>query len=165
MTLIIETGAQIAGSNTYVSDTEYVAYAAARGKTIGSDAAAREIELIKSMDFIESHRDQFKGCKVAFDQSLQWPRNSVWIDGYPVDFDAIPDELKNAQMESAIAINSFELLNTGKTQNVKKERLGQLEVEYFDGGSWEDSRADTVDVYLNVLLKTSATGINARAFR
>ena len=165
MTLIVETGTKVANSNTYVSNTEYVVYAADRGKTIGSSATAREIELIKAMDFIEGHREQFKGFKVSFDQSLQWPRNSVWIDGFPVDFDVIPEELKRAQMEAAIAINTFELLNTGKTQNVRSERLGQLEVEYFDGGSWEDSRADTVDVYLNVLLRNASTGINATAFR
>ena len=98
MTLIIETGAKVAGSNTYVSDAEYVAYAAARGKSIGVDATAREIELIKSMDYIEGHRSEFKGIKVAFDQSLQWPRTGVYIDNYQIDSDVIPQELKNAQM-------------------------------------------------------------------
>ena len=165
MTLIVEDGTQVANSNTYVSDIEYSAYAAARGKTIGSDSVAREIELIKAMDYIESHRRQFKGNKVAFDQSLQWPRYSVFIDGFSIDSDAIPQELKNAEMETAIAINSFEVLNSGANQNVKSEELGQMKVEYFNGGSWNDSQLETVAVYLDVLLDSSGIGISATVSR
>ena len=165
MTLIIEDGSQVTNSNTYVDDAEYVAYAAARGKTIGLDATAREVELILSMDYIESFRDQFKGDKTAFDQALQWPRHSVYIDGFPIDFDSIPQELKDAQMEAGIVNNSTTLLKTGTNQNIQSEKLADMEVSYFSGGSWESVQTDSIDVKLNVLLKTSSTGVNAWAFR
>ena len=165
MTLILEDGSGVTNSNTYVDDAEYVAYALARGKTIGSDATAREIELIKSMDFLEGHRDVFKGMKTEFDQSLQWPRSGVFIDSFQVDFDSIPEELKRAQMESAIILNSTEILKTGDVQNVSKEQLDVLSVEYFNGGSWTNARQETVSAYLNVLLITSSIGVNARVFR
>jgi hypothetical protein len=165
MALIVEDGTQVAGANSYVSDAEYVAYASARGKTIASTATLREIELIKSMDYIESHRRQFKGQKVAFDQSLQWPRYSVFIDGFSIDSDAIPDELKNAQMETGIAYNSFEVLSTGSNQNVASEKLDTLEVSYFNGGSWSTPQLETVDVYLEVLLDTSSIGISGLVSR
>ena len=165
MTLIIEDGTQVASSNTYVTDAEYVAYAAARGKTIGTTATLREIELIKAMDYIESHRRQFKGIKVAYDQSLQWPRYSVFIDGFDIDSDAIPDELKNAQMETAIAYNSIEVLTTGANQNVQSESMGELSVSYYSGGSWQSPQLETVSVYLDVLLDSSAVGVSARVSR
>ena len=165
MALIIEDGSQVANSNTYVSDGEYVAYAAARGKAIGATAGAREIELIKAMDYIEGHRSEFKGSKVISTQSLQYPRLGVYIDGFIVDSDEIPSELENAQMEAAIIIFSTELLNTGATSDIKLEKVDVLEVEYFQGGSWETTRTDTVDVYLNVLLRGGGSGINARGVR
>ena len=158
MTLIIEDGSQVASSNSYVTDAEYVAYAAARGQTIGSDATAREIELIKAMDYIEGHRASFKGDKVAFDQSLQWPRGGVWLDGFQIDSDDIPQELKNAQMEAGAILNGTELLVTGETKNVASEKVDVIERSYFNGGSWSTIRTDTVDVYLDVLLKNSGFG-------
>lgn len=160
MTLIVEDGTEVANANTYVSDGEYVAYAAARGKTIASSAANREIQLIKSMDYIEGHRAKFKGCKNTRDQPLQWPRYNVTIDGYWVDNDEIPEELKEAQMEAAIFINSSEILKSGTIQNIQREKLDKLEVAYFSGGSYEVSRTDTVDAKLNVLLKSGSFGLN-----
>jgi len=152
MTLLVEDGTIIAGANTYVDDAEYVAYAATRAKTIGSDATAREAELIKAVDYIESHRMRFKGVKDTRDQPLQWPRVSVWLDGYQLDSNEIPEELKRAQMETAIIINSDEVLNTGAFQNVQSESIGDLSVSYFNGGSWQSTQKATVDVYLNPLL-------------
>jgi len=165
MALTKEDGTQVANSNTYVSDADYVAYAAARGKTIAATEILREVELIKAMDFIESHRRQFKGLKVAFDQSLQWPRFSVFIDGFDIGSDVIPQELQNAQMETAIAYNAFEVLNTGTNQNVQSESIGELSVSYFNGGSWETPQLETINVYLEVLLNTSSIGISALVSR
>lgn len=158
MALVIEDGTQVASSNTYVSDAEYVAYAAARGKTIGSDATAREIELIKSMDYLEGHRDRFKGDKVTSTQSLQWPRTGVWIDSFQIDSDSIPQELKNAQMEAAIITNATELLQQGEVKDVQSEKVDVIERSYFNGGSWSTIRTDTVDAYLDALLKNSGFG-------
>ena len=165
MALIVEDGSIVTGANTYVTDAEYVAYAAARGKTIASTAANREIQLIKAMDYIESHRAKFKGTKFSQDQALQWPRYGVYIDSYYLDSDAIPVELKSAQMEAAIFINSSEILKSGTTQNIQREKLASLEIAYFSGGSYEVTRTDTVDAYLDVLLKAGSNGINFNVSR
>ena len=166
MTLIIEDGSLVSGANSYVSDAEYVAYAAARGKSIGLDATAREIELIKAMDYIEGHRAKFKGDKFTEEQALQWPRAFVQIDGFYIDTDEIPVDLKNAQLAAASILNTEDLLLTGSNQNIQREKLDKLEVAYFSGGSYETVRTETVDVYLNSLLKAAGgAGINAQAFR
>jgi hypothetical protein len=152
MALIVEDGSIVANANSYVSDADYTAYAAARGKTIGASAAIRDQELILAMDYIESHRAQFQGSKVSSAQALQWPRTGAYIDGFAIGSDEIPQELKSAQIEAAILANSTALLPSGNTQNVQSEKLGELQISYFQNGSWETLRTDSIDVYLDVLL-------------
>lgn len=163
MTLIIETGLIVPNANSYVSDAEYVEYAAARGRTIGADAPAREIELNKAMDYLESFRDRFKGTKVSRDQPLQWPRVSVFIDGYQTDSNEIPDELKSAQMEMAYQAKTLELAPSGKFQNVQSQKLGTLAVSYFNGGSYRGVQLKSVMQFLNELLNNSNGNRTVRA--
>ena len=153
MSLIVEDGSQVANANTYVSDLEYTTYAAARGLTVGIDAATREIELIKAMDFIESHRDVFKGIKTNYNQALQYPRSDVYIDGYSTGSDTIPDALKNAQIEAAAS--TIDLLKTGDSQNIQKEKVGDIEVSYFSGGSFETARSERVNIHLDILINSN----------
>lgn len=163
MTLIVEDGSEVAGANTYISDDDYTTYAAARGLVVGIDAPAREVELIKAMDYIESHRRQFKGLKITDTQPLQWPRVAVWVDSFPVDSDEIPQELKNAQAEAAAAISaSIDPLRNEDTQNIKREKVeGAVEVEYFEGGSWTSPRLDRADAQLRPLLKNVGMVVRA----
>ncbi len=85
------------------------------------------------MDYIESL--SFIGMKRLYNQSLQWPRVYVMIDGYYINSDVIPNELKKAQMQAACDIDiGNDPLNT-TTQGVKRERVDVIEVEYMDGSS------------------------------
>jgi hypothetical protein len=154
MALIVENGTIVSGSNTYVSDAEYVTYAEERGYTIGAFGGAREIELTKAMDYLESLRDRFKGTKVSRDQPLQWPRVSVFIDGYQTDSIILPDELKKAEMELAYLSTKFNLVPSGKVQNVQTQQLGTLSVSYFNGGSYQGVQLNSVDQFLNELIKS-----------
>lgn len=154
MALIVEDGTKVTGANSYVSDADYVAYAAARGVTIGADATTRKQELIKAMDFLESYRDEFKGTKLTRDQALQWPRYEVWIDSYAIDSDTIPDELKNAQMEAAILSITTSLSPSGSVQNVQSESIGNLSVSYYSGGSWQTVQHKNVDRFLGALINS-----------
>jgi hypothetical protein len=166
MALIVEDGSIVPGANTYVTDAEYVAYAKARGQSIGEGGSAREVQLIRAMDYIESFRKRFQGDKVRFDQPLQFPRSNVYIDDYFSDYTTIPKELKNAQMEAGILLNATDILKSGSIQNIQKEKLDVLEVSYFDGGSFESVRTDTIDIFLNILLINGGnSGINARVVR
>lgn len=151
MTLVVEDGTIVSGANSYVSDSDYTTYAAARGKTIGTSATIREQELILAMDYIESHRSQFKGLKVSSTQPLQWPRSGVYIDGFLIASDEIPTDLKSAQIEAAILASSTALLPSGSTQNVQSEKLGEMQITYFQNGSYETLRTDSIDIYLQPL--------------
>ena len=154
--LIIEDGSNVAGANSYVTDAQYISYAASRGLTIGSDSVSREIELIRSMDYLFSREEGLQGMqgeRTTGTQENVYPRQNVYIRNIRFASDAIPIELKNAQMEGGIAANTQSLLINSTSQNVAKEKLATLEVEYFSGGSWENVRLDRVINYLKPLLK------------
>ncbi len=125
MAIVVENGSIVSGANSYVTTTELVAYATARGITLVAD----EEELLhKAMDYIESL--SYKGIKKTRDQALQWPRAYVVIDGYVFNSDAIPQQLKNGEMEAAIAIDQDEdPLQTAPRQTVR-EKVDVIEVQY-----------------------------------
>ena len=164
--LIIEDGTGVANSNSYASDAELKAYASLRGKTVPDTQPQRESLLVLAMDYIEGFRYQLKGAKTVYTQSLQWPRVGVYIDGYQIDSDSIPQEIKSAQMEAALIGVSTDLFKTGDTSNLASFSVeGVYSETYHQGGSWETVRTDTVDVLLNVLLNNSSSGINAKGIR
>jgi hypothetical protein len=160
--LIVETGAGIIGSNTFITDAEYVAYAAARNLTIGADAPAREIELILAVDYLTSIEQRFKGTRVESDQSLLYPRRNVIIFSDLFDQDSIPIQLKNSQAEAAAASNGQSLLTNETNQNVKRNRLDTLEQEFFEGGSWSVARLDRVNAALKELVIAGGFGRTVR---
>lgn len=132
MTIVVEDGTVVSGANSYVSEAEFTTFYTARNTTLSGDYTNEEL-LTLAMDYIESLR--YKGVKRIYDQDLQWPRVDVYIDGYYNDVDNIPKELKNGQMQAAIAIdagNSPQQLSPRKTV---REKVGELEVEYASGSS------------------------------
>ena len=130
MAITVETGAIVTGANSYVSTTDFTAYAAARGVTLTSGA---ETLLIQAMDYIESL--SYIGMKSTSTQPLQWPRINVYIDGYLFADDDIPQELINAQMQVGMAIDVGNGPLTTVARSTKRELVGGLEVEYMDGAA------------------------------
>jgi hypothetical protein len=152
MALVIEDGTGVSGANSFVTDAEYVAYAAARALTVASTADLREIELIKSMDYLFSKEPNMKGQRTLDAQENVYPRQDVFIRGVLLGNNAIPTELKNAQMEGGSAANGFDLLVNGSETDDKRQKLDTLEIEFFEGGSWAIARTERIDNYLKPLL-------------
>ena len=150
--LIIEDGSQVAGSNSFLTDAEYVSYAAARGLTIGVDAPTREIELILAVDYLTSIESRFKGTRVESDQSLLYPRRNVIIFSDLFDQDSIPIQLKNSQAEAAIAANSQLLLTNETNENIQSEKVDVISRSFFEGGSWAVARLDRVNAAIRELV-------------
>lgn len=130
MTIVVENGSIVANANSYVSEAELTAYALARAVTLTSD---EEVLLIKAMDYIDTQ--SYKGVKYTRDQPLQWPRVNVWLDGYIVDANTIPQLLKNAQMEAAISID----VGTDPLADIPRLEssvtVGPISVSYEKGGN------------------------------
>lgn len=127
MALIIETGSIVTGANSYTTTTELTDFATARGITISGDP---EQLLLKAMDYLETL--SFIGLKKTRDQPLQWPRSGVWIDAYDFPDDEIPQELKNGQIEIALAEDAgngpLQVIEPG----IKREKFDVFETEYQD---------------------------------
>ena len=127
-TIVVEDGSQVSGANSYASEAELATYAADRGVTISGTAA---VLLIQAMDYIEGH--DFIGMKYSDSQSLLWPRYGVYLFGYYVSTDSIPELLKEALMEVALGIDAGNNPLSSLDRSVKKEKVGPVEVEYMDG--------------------------------
>lgn len=130
MTIIVEDGSIVTGANSYVTELELTAFATARGVALTAD---EEVLLISAMDYIESL--SFKGYKISRDQPLQWPRVSVIVDGFNLDSNSIPQDLKNGLMQCAIAIDQGNNPLQDAPRSTKREKVGELEVEYMDSAS------------------------------
>jgi hypothetical protein len=127
MAIVVEDGSVVTGANSYVSEATLTTFAADRGITLTSD---EDELLIKAMDYIENL--YYKGLKKTKDQPLQWPRYNVYVDGFWIDSDTIPQQLKDGQMQCAIAIDQGNDPLQDISRDVKRERVGELEVEYSD---------------------------------
>lgn len=128
MAIVVEDGSIVTGANSYVTEAELTTYATARGVTLTIDT---EQLLIRAMDYIEGL--SYKGIKLTDAQPLQWPRSGVVVDRYAVDIDEIPDELKNGEMEAALAIDNGQdqLADIGRVK--QSATVGPISVDYVIG--------------------------------
>lgn len=133
MVLTPETGSGTAGANTYATVAELRVFAEARGQTVPQASADCEAMLIRAMDYLLGFESRWKGCRVKKDQPLAWPRVGACQHGYPIDYDTIPQELKNAQMALAIEAKAADLLPTRtpeKPGGIKRDTIGPLTQEF-----------------------------------
>ena len=156
MAVTVEDGSGVANSDSYATRDEYIAYAAAVGTTI-ADAEAADQELITAARFIDQHEVNLKGYRVARDQSMAWPRNSVIIEGWAWGSDEIPRQLKLCQMAYALDVNAGDdLWNRGANPNLvaRKEKVDVIDVEYAvrDGEGQKSTKTSKGDTWLNMLL-------------
>ena len=136
MAIVVEDGSIVTGANSYITEAELTAYATARGVTLTGNT---EQLLIESMDYIESQN--FKGIKSTEGQPLQWPRYDVVVDGYLISNDEIPQLLKDAEAETAMAIDIDNNPLDDIARVTLKETVGPISVEYSDNG-----QADTINL-------------------
>ena len=155
MALIIETGAIVANANSYTTDAELVAYAAARGVTIPVLEADRDILQIKAVDFINNNEQEMQGTRTSSEQELSFPRVGVCVHDFVIESNTIPPTLKKAQLEAAIVAYTQTLITSETLQNVSKEKVDALEVEYFSGGKRTRTNFSTVYNYLSPVLQDS----------
>lgn len=129
-TIVVEDGTEVSGANSYVTTAELATYADERGVTITGTAADL---LIQAMDYLE--QQNFKGVKNTSTQALQWPRYNVYIDSYYVTSTTIPQLLKDAECEIALAIDAGNNPLATIDRVARKEKVGPIEVEYAAGAS------------------------------
>jgi len=155
--LIIETGAIIAGANSYITATQAETLLNNVGQTFGDiPTVTIETNLLRACRYLESFRARYQGTKTDPTQALQWPRTNVKIDGYAIDNDVIPEDLKLAQALSALVENDGTTLQeTNNGQTILSESIaGAISVTYANNGaSGNVNNYPMVETYLSALLK------------
>lgn len=131
MALIVENGSSLPNANSYISLVDARAYALTIGLDLPVADQDCEAALLKAMPYIESF--EYQGHKADIEQALKFPRNQVYLYGYLLSNDVIPDILKKAQVTaSSLVYQGVDLLPTISGQFVKRERVGPIETDYSD---------------------------------
>lgn len=159
MTIIVETGAIVAGANAYGSLADAEIYHEDRLNTDWADAddETKEAAMLRATMGLESkYRERWIGYKsnhnsVTAPQFLAWPRKEdkdesltngyvladmtelTDFDGIEIEVNAIPLELKYAFFEVALIELSQPFLSTELSRDnmVKFERVDVIETEFF----------------------------------
>jgi hypothetical protein len=152
MPLVLEDGTGKTDSNTYVLEATFTQWLSDRGLTLAGDLTVDNL-LYQSADYLETL--QYIGNKKTQAQAMQWPRENVYIDGFAFSDNAIPQELIDAQMQTAYSIDQGEnpLATVGRA--TKREKVDVIEVEYQDNAS-STSIITAVNATLRKLLATNS---------
>lgn len=129
-----------ASSDSYITLVEWQDYWLARGidLTAHGHDSSHENNLRRAVDYID-RKHSFVGYKQYQTQALSWPRvTTLYVDGWPVNADTIPQDIKDAQAEIAYLIHEgldpFATVTTGATKSTTA-KAGPVETstEYFNG--------------------------------
>jgi hypothetical protein len=122
-------------TNSYITVAEYSAYADNFGWVIGNDTAAHEDQLRRATAYINRVYN-FVGQTQYQTQSMAWPRlTTQLIDGWPINPDVVPQDIKDAEAELAFLVHGgTDLMATvtgGSTRRTKsKAGIVETETEY-----------------------------------
>ena len=136
-----------------MSVSDFLARNQARGIILTGDNGSPEQCLLGAWDYMNSQ--DFIGYKKTKEQSGQWPRTDAWVDGFLLDDDEIPTQLVGAQIETAIAIDAGNSPLSNLERETKREKVGDVEVEYADGAK-EEAVIRSIDIHLRKLLNSSS---------
>ena len=136
MALVLETGAGVAGANSYADRTYADAYFTARGGNATWTALTNDQKdeaLIKATDYVESRfQMEFVSEKNKHINPLSWPRLPVYdrLGRVRYDSDDIPDDLKKAVCEYAVRASAAALVSDpsqGLEVTSSTKKIGPLE--------------------------------------
>jgi len=112
----------------YGTDSDLTTYASNRGITI---SGTESVLLTLAHDYIESL--DYIGEKTDEDQADQWPRKDAYVDGYEIDKDTVPQDVIDAEFQTAIAIDQGNSPFATITPRIKSETVDTISVEFQDG--------------------------------
>lgn len=166
MTIIVEDGSNVPNANSYVSLVDARGILNPLGQDLNANDTTAEQEILNAMNFIESFRERYQGFKTVIDQSLQWPRSGVVIDGNQINSDVIPQDLINGQVFAAYEFSQGNVLQptiNGRSR-ASAEVVNAVKVSYFDTGSIDGLLTyvrvnDSLNPLFNIFTMTTLTGL------
>lgn len=162
--VIVETGAIVAGADSWATRAELVEYAESVGITV-PDSSTSDVHLRVACEFINQHEANLLGARVQRDQPTAFPRYGLEINGFSYSSSEIPEILKKCQIEFAIDDHQgINLWNTPANPSLIKRRArveGAVDVEYAVGAAQQQSmtRVSRGRAYLQMLLRSDSRNI------
>lgn len=168
MTMTVETGAIVAGANSYATEAALDSYWTDRNVSLSSySTAEKEAALIIATQYVDNNYE-YRGTLADEDQPLVWPRSFV-VDARGRSYDAneIPQILKNAVFEYAYreltnadglqpdVDDTGELIS--KSTNLGGELVVSKSYRPGSGGYYGKRRYPQADKWLKPLIKQSMT--------
>jgi len=139
MALIVEDGTNVPGADSYISEADAITRAQTLGLDFPTDPNDAEVPLRRAAIYLEKYRNQYQGKKVFDDQSLQWPRDPVYIDDIYNPKENIPQELIDAQVAIASADFSGQQLYGTSVGSVTSKSVGDVSVTKGNSGTLDNS--------------------------
>ncbi len=112
----------------YGTDSGLNSYASARGITL---SGTESVLLTLAHDYIESL--DYIGEKTQETQTDQWPRKDAIVDGEEIDKDTVPQDVIDAEFQTAIAIDQGNSPFATITPSIKSETVDTISIEFQDG--------------------------------
>lgn len=130
-----------ADANSYISLVDARTRAFFLGVELPADDDKATSALFEGAQYVDAKC--YQGKTVIDFQGTAMPRTGVEIGGVEYPSDQIPQDFPDAQIYAAVAASAGGLWGSESTgNNVKREKVSSLEVEYFEGGK----RAGAVSV-------------------
>lgn len=165
MSLIVEDGSGLSTAESYISVADADTYHSNMGNSswCSLTIAVKEQLLRKATNYMnQTYRMRWAGVRKNDTQSLDWPRYLVpRLDTEALyayyDSDSVPGEVKVACAELALKANSATLAPDTE-RLTKREKVGQLEVEYdtVNGKAYKMYRA--IDNLLQPMMNVGKSG-------
>tara|TARA_R110000868_G_scaffold101073_1_gene278278 strand:- start:2749 stop:3624 length:876 start_codon:yes stop_codon:yes gene_type:complete len=135
-------------SNTIAGIQDYTQYCQARNLPIGGTSSEKQRELLDAISYMKNIESTFQGERTRssyFEPALEktvysdlpFPRIGMFAYGYLVNSDEMPKNIVDAQCEIASFISGNQALINETSQNIQSEKLAELQITYFKGGSTE----------------------------
>jgi len=106
MALTIEDGTGVASADSYITEADAQTLAATYGISLPAVVADAEIALRQGYLNLNTHEIQLQEYRVYAVQTGIFPRSYVYANGFLLASDAIPQDVKLAQLYAASAIAS-----------------------------------------------------------
>lgn len=135
MTLIVEDGTGVANADSFLALVDARALAAQYGIVIDADDTKAQVELRQGYRGLLASENQLQGTRTHDIQTGIFPRTGVISNCVEVASDAIPIDVKLAQLYYQAAINSgYDNNGVNDGQNLKSFEVPQVyKEEYQDG--------------------------------
>jgi len=137
--LVVETGLGLPDANSYIDLTDVEKFLPSSVYDKFSELSENEqLDRIITASMFINYSFNWAGKQKTIEQGLSWPRTGVFFQTHEIADDYVPMQIKKACVMALNLIMQFGIdffQQTGEAQ-VKKEKLGQIETEYFEGGKY-----------------------------